>query len=94
MRLRWFALLILCSFGLVANTVKVQLLAHENHPKQKIPFVLIFEVPQDSHIYGPDDLDSPTILTWKLPKGVVIERLQWPALQNLKQQDHTFKGYE
>ena len=94
MRLRCLVLLILCLCGLVANTVKVQLLAPENHSKQKIPFVLVFELPEHSHIYGPDDVDSPTILNWKLPKGMEIEFLKWPPLQNLNLQGHVYKGYE
>ncbi len=94
MRLRWLVLIAFFLVSISANTVKVQLLAPENHSKQKIPFVLVFELPEHAHIYAPDDVDSPTMLTWKLPKGMVLERLQWPALQSLNSRGHTFNGYE
>ena len=94
MFVRVICLVIWCLLGLTANTVKVQFLAPDNHPKQKIPFVLVFDLPEHSHIYGPDDVDSPTILKWKLPKGMEIEHLQWPPLQNLDLRGHTFKAYE
>ena len=94
MRLRLLFLLIFCAFGLVANTVKVQLLAPENHPKQQIPFVLVFELPEHAHIYGPDDQDSPTMLSWNLPKGIMLEHIHWPPLQTLSLVGHKFKAYE
>lgn len=94
MFMRIVFLFIFCLLSLTANTVKVQLLAPENHPKQNIPFILVFELPEHSHIYGPDDVDSPTILKWTLPKGLEVESLQWPPLQNLNLHGHTFKAYE
>lgn len=94
MLLRFFALITLCLFNLVANTVKVEFLAPENHPKQNIPFVLVFELPDHAHIYGPDDVDSPTILKWHLPKGMEIENIQWPQLQNFSLRSHNYKAYE
>jgi hypothetical protein len=41
MRLRWLVLIAVFLVSISANTVKVQLLAPENHSKQKIPFVLV-----------------------------------------------------
>lgn len=94
MLLRFFTLITLCLFNLVANTVKVEFLAPENHSKQKIPFVLAFELPDHAHIYGPDNVDSPTILKWHLPKGMEIESIQWPPLQNLSLRGHNYKAYQ
>lgn len=93
----WYRFLFLvasCVFGLTANTVKVELIAPENHPKNQIPFSLIFEIPEHNHIYGPDDQDSPTMLCWHLPKGVLIEQLQWPSTQRMNLLGHEFNGYK
>ena len=53
----WYRSLILCVFALtalMANTVNVQLVAPQNHHKKDVSFVLIFDVPDRAHIYGPD----------------------------------------
>ncbi len=93
----WYRSLILCIFAscaLMANTVDVQLLAPQNHHKKDVPFVLIFDTPAHAHIYGPDNEDSPTIVKWKLPKGVSLDHIKWPPLQTLISHGQSYPAYE
>ena len=94
MLFRFFAMCIFTITTLMANTVNVQLLAPENHQKQNIPFVLVFDLPEHAHIYAPDSEDSPTNIEWHLPKGVALEHIKWPPLQTLSLHGHKFQAYE
>ncbi len=93
----WYRSLILCVFALtalMANTVNVQLVAPQNHHKKDVSFVLIFDVPDRAHIYGPDSEDSPTNIEWHLPNGVTLDHIKWPPLQTLSLHGHKFQAYE
>jgi thiol:disulfide interchange protein len=94
MNFRPFFFWILTLVTLAANSVNVQLLVPLNHHKKEVPFVLVFELPEHSHIYGPDSEDSPTTIEWHLPKGIAIEHIKWPLPQTLSQQGHNFQAYE
>ena len=91
MLFRFFAMCIF-TITLMANTVNVQLLAPENHQKQNIPFVLVFDLPEHAHIYAPDSEDSPTNIEWHLPKGVTLDHIKWPPLQSLSLHGHKFQA--
>ena len=94
MLFRFFAMCIFTITTLMANTVNVQLLAPENHQKQNIPFILVFDLPEHAHIYAPDSEDSPTNIEWHLPKGVTLDHIKWPPLQSLSLHGHKFQAYE
>ena len=93
----FYRFILFCTFVfniLEANIVSVKLLAPENHPKKNIPFTLVFDVPSHSHIYGPDSEDSPTVLNWRLPKGITLGHIKWPIPQTLSLQGHRFEAHE
>ncbi len=79
---------------IIANTVKVELLAPEHCAKGKVPFVLVFTMPKHAHIYSPNDKDSPTIVEWQLPHDVTLDHITWPPMKSLKLNGYAFEAYE
>lgn len=85
----WFLIL----SSLAANTVKVEIFSPK-HVKGDVPFVIVFTIPKQAHIYSSQDKDAPTVVEWELPKGVNLDYISWPDCKSISLNGYSFDAYE
>lgn len=80
------------------ESVFVKLVAEKNSiaPGEIFTIAVVFSIPQQSHIYwiNPGESGLPTTITWTLPQGFKVSRVQWPIPKIFEFEGSVNYGYD